>query len=145
MIMKEKELTDTGLLLKCPGFDRLSGLAKIVVKEALISFLLDRSDPNASLDDEYYYSEVQEIVYDEDGDIRNGLEMYNKQEWLNFASDHANNVRRLEEEIKKALELVLSLNADLIESAYREVDFVTLHADKDFKNHIMLRVHGVSE
>lgn len=145
MTMKEKELTDSGLLLKCPGFARLSGLAKLVVKEALISFLLDRSDPTDGLDDQYYYSEIQEAVYDEDGDVRNGLEMYNKQEWQNFAMDHVNGVRRLEDEVKQALELILSLNVDIIESAYREVDFVTLYSDKDLNNHILLRVHGVSE
>lgn len=132
------------MLLKCPGFHELSGLVQLVVKEALISFLLDEADPRAELDDTYYYSEVYGSIYNDDGEVRPGLEMYNNAEWLGFVADLSNNVEQVKEDTRKAIELVLSLNADEIEAAYREIGFVTLHCDTALNNHILFKVHGVT-
>lgn len=142
--MKQKELLDAGLLLKCPGYGKLNGLTQYIVKEALISFLLDEADPTAELDDQYYYNDIQETVYDEDGGVRNGLELYSEQEWFNFASDPTGHVLRLQEEVKRVLETIMAFNADEILAAYRELSFTTLYSNTDLSNHILFRIHGAT-
>lgn len=104
-------------LLKAPGAGALSDLCKQVIEKSLQDFFLAYSYTTEIVDDRWYYSNLRETIYDEEGETVTAW--FNcQQELWNFYRDPSEFLNNTSVCIAEMLESVIELNEEEIEELY---------------------------
>lgn len=107
----------TGFVLLAPDVGWLSHPLKVVLENALNSFFLGYSLPDEVYDDKWYYTEIREIFFNEEG-LPNTELCDTEQEYWNYCRDPSVGLREVSLRVSSVLESIIELNDRPINDLY---------------------------
>lgn len=135
------------LLLSCPGLHKGNELVRTCTGDALCDFLLNLTDTDCAIDDEWYYYLLREEVYgaentDDDSDECRFIPGDNEQERWNFIRDPHGTLWQYGQQVDANLTKIVRFNEEAINQLYREVIANTIEVQRSLHNHLLLLIKG---
>jgi len=129
------------VILECPGLGLAGDLVSTVVGESISDFLLNLTEVDSRIDDEWYYSLLRDRLYNDDGEVVSWW--YSAQERMMFEQDPYGHVMLYGQQVSNYLESIASQNEDTINLLYSSLamEEITVSSLK-LKDKIILLVRG---
>jgi hypothetical protein len=140
LIVPPKKPVTLSLLLKCPDVGAAPLFIKKTLGEALVDFLLNLTDVDDSIDDEWYYSLLRCNAYNEEGDVC--VTFDSEQEEHMFYRDPTVYLLDAGKKMNNLMESIAILNEEEINDLYSQVTIKDLKVSQVLNNHLMLIIHG---
>ena len=140
---RNQKQTLRSLLVTCPGIGEANPLVKETTAEALVDFLLNLTDVDDSVDDDWYYYLLREKVYVEEEASGNvGLWFGSEEERLSFIRDPRPQLIDFGEKVNGYIVSVCELNEPAINAMYSGYTIQSITVADVLNNHILLLVRG---
>lgn len=140
LIVPPKKPVTLSLLLECPNLGAGHVVVRKTVGEALVDFLLNLTDVDELIDDEWYYSLLRCNAYDEEGDVC--IRFDTQQEEHMFYRDPTAYLMDAGRQVNGYLEAVAYLNEEAINDLYARVTINDIKVAQTLNNHILLIIRG---
>jgi hypothetical protein len=128
------------LVLECPDLGKASELISEAVGELIADFLLNATNADERIDEEWYAAVLREKLFDETGEVVPWW--YSEQEELSFTRDPIGHVKQYAWELEGYLESIARLNEDQINLMERVLTVSDIKVGHTLNNHITLLVRG---
>jgi len=129
------------VILDCPGLGLAGDLVSTVVGESISDFLLNLTDVDCRIDDEWYYSLLRERLYNDDGEVISWW--YSEQEKLMFERDPYGHVMLYGQQVSNYLEVIARMNEETINLLYSSLAMEEITVSSlNLKDKLILLVRG---
>jgi hypothetical protein len=128
------------VILECPGLGLAGDLVTTVVGESITDFLLNLTDVEARIDDEWYYSLLRDRLYNDDGEVVSWW--YSEQEKVMFERDPYGHLMLYGQQVSNYLEAIARLNEADINLLYSSMHMEEITIGLSLKDKLILLVRG---
>lgn len=129
------------VILDCPGLGLAGDLVSTVVGESISDFLLNLTDVDCRIDDEWYYSLLRDRLYNDDGEVISWW--YSEQEKLMFERDPYGHVMLYGQQVSNYLEAIARMNEETINLLYSSLAMEEITVSSlNLKDKLLLLVRG---
>jgi hypothetical protein len=136
-----KRTVTKAVILECHCLGLAGDLVRTVVGESISDFLLNLTDVDARIDDEWYYSLLRDRLYNDDGEVISWW--YSDQEKLMFERDPQGHLMLYGNQVSSYLESIAADNEELINLLYSSMHMEEITVSSvALKDKLILLVKG---
>jgi hypothetical protein len=136
-----KKTVTKAVILECSCLGLAGDLVRTVVGESISDFLLNLTDVDARIDDEWYYSLLRDRLYNDDGEVISWW--YSEQEKLMFERDPHGHLMLYGNQVSGYLESIAADNEDTINMIYSSMSMEEITVSSiALKDKLILLVRG---
>lgn len=137
---KSEEPTRGFLILEAEDLHTFDNIVTSVVRDALIEYLLNYAEPEEASDDRWWYRELKETLYTDDGEV-NEANFCSEMGARAFIQDPYGGYNGYYNAVGKLFELIIYNNRGSIQTLYESYNIKALDAII-YRNTIVLDIRG---